>query len=106
MANDIFNILLDFRRTKDWFYSLRWIPPKTLMHVLLQPYTFKQEYVYLTHRKLYPKTSYFNLHLNPQEYRAKYAELLSLAPKSDALQDPIHYLKRGSGYYKDMESKL
>ena len=87
-------IMLDFQRTQDWFYAFRWIPPRNFKNVLRSPggFTFMQEYVYLTRRYLYPEDFESELGaLNPQQYRKKYEELLSLAPKDDQLQNPEKY---------------
>jgi len=47
-------------------------------------YTYKQEYTYLTHRKLHPEhiQSYLGM-MTPQEYRSEYERYMSYAPKSD-----------------------
>ena len=87
-------IMLDYQRTQDWFYAFRWIPPRNFKNVLRSPggFTFMQEYVYLTRRYLYPEDFESELGaLNPQQYRKKYEELLSLAPKDDQLQNPEKY---------------
>ena len=87
-------ILLDFYRTKDWFYSFRWVPARAFKKKLASQhgYTFQEEYIYLTHRKLMPENYVSeNGALNPTLYRQKYSELLNLAPKSKELQTSGKY---------------
>jgi len=94
-------ILQEYRWSRDWFYACRWIDPAHFENVLRSgPFTHKQEYTYLTHRKLCPKTPYdANWALNPAEYREKYAELVSLAPDSNKLMwsDKYHHSKHNKG---------
>ena len=90
-------IMLDYQKTQDWFYACRWIQPRNFKNVLKNPggFTLKQEYVYLTHRYLFPEDFESELGaLNPQQYRQKYEELLSLAPKDDKLQNPEKYMNK------------
>ena len=79
-------ILMDYRKSRDWFYAFRWLYPTYFLRVLAysKAYTYKQEYTYLTHRKLYPEDINNPLGLmNPQVYRAEYERYMSYAPKSD-----------------------
>ena len=87
-------ILLDFYRTKDWFYSFRWVPARAFKNKLAHQhgYTFQEEYTYLTHRKLFPDNFVSeNGFMNPKLYRQKYSELLALTPKSKELQTSGKY---------------
>ena len=72
-------------RTQDWFYSLRWVPSRHFKNLLKGgTFTHKQEYIYLTHRKLSPtrkdQSGYETKMgmLNPQQYRKMYSDLVSL----------------------------
>ena len=79
-------VLMDYRRSRDWFYAFRWLYPSYFLRVLAysKTYTYKQEYTYLTHRKLHPEhiQSYLGM-MTPQEYRSEYERYMSYAPKSD-----------------------
>ena len=88
-------ILQEYRWSRDWFYACRWIDPSHFENVLRSgPFTHKQEYTYLTHRKLCPEIPYdANWALSPAEYREKYAELVSLAPDSKTLMWSDKYHK-------------
>ena len=90
-------IMLDYRRTRDWNYALRWVPPRFLRsNYLTKPFTFRQEYTYLTHKKLHPSDGFEspNGMLSPSQYMHEYRKLMSLAPKSNQLQDPMKYAKQ------------
>ena len=106
--HSILAILLDFRRTQDWFYAMRWVPHQEMVKILrAAPFTFKQEYAYLAHKKLFPFPPISGGHgyttregqMNPQEYRAKYSELVALAPDSDEKQSPDKYLQKVKEYH-------
>ena len=74
-------------RTQDWFYSFRWVPARCFKNILkVGTFTHKQEYIYLTHRKLTPNgkdqvqggyETKMGM-LNPQQYRKMYSDLVSL----------------------------
>ena len=91
-------ILQDFRQTQDWFYSLRWIPPEFFENILKEsPFSLRQEYAYLSHKKLHPLSFYSdNGTLRPHEYRQKYAGLMSLLPEvgADELNFSPKYKKK------------
>ena len=87
-------IMADFCATKDWFYACRWIPPRLFRNILKSaPFTVKQEYVYLTHKKLHPTEGYLspNGQLQPTLYKRLFSKYLSLAPDTLELQDPMKY---------------
>ena len=69
----VVEIMLDYRRTRDWFYAFRWVPSRFFRNLLKAPYTFKQEYTYLAHHKLQPEGfDDDNAMLNPKQYRMKF----------------------------------
>ena len=79
-------VLTDYRKSKDWFYAFRWLNSSFYLRVLAYSYTYtyKQEYTYLTHRKLQPdKINTYNGIMTPQQYRSEFERYMSLAPKSD-----------------------
>ena len=86
-------ILQDYRWSQDWFYACRWIDPQYFQDILSRgPFTLKQEYTFLTHKKLFPECPYSdNGVLSPTEYRNKYAELVSLAPNDTKLHWSTKY---------------
>ena len=89
-------IMLDYNRTRDWNYALRWVPPRFLKNnYLKKPYTFREEYAYLTHKKLSPSDGFDSTYgkLGASQYKHEYKKLMSLAPKSNQLQDPAKYIK-------------
>ena len=98
----------DYRWTQDWFYACRWIDPVHFENALRWgPFTHKQEYTYLTHKKLFPESAYSNnWALTPSEYRAKFEEMISLAPESKQLHWSSKYhnkhknkgINRGKNY--------
>ena len=82
-------ILADYKFSKDWFYSFRWIPSRVFRNRLKAPggYTPRMEAVYKAHKALSPSVvdveKYGNevtLHslvtMPPHEYRHKYRELV------------------------------
>ena len=82
-------IMADYKFSKDWFYSFRWIPSRVFRNRLKAPggYTPRMEAVYKAHKALSPSVvdveKYGNevtLHslvtMPPHEYRHKYRELV------------------------------
>ena len=97
-------IMLDYNRTRDWNYALRWVPARFLKNnYLKQPYTFRQEYAYLTHKKLSPSDGFDSAYgkLCASQYKHEYKKLMSLAPKSNQLQDPAKYVKAKLSHHFD-----
>ena len=104
---------MDYRRTQDWFYSLRWIPPAEFKRILCFKYKIRQEYVYLTHKKLHPlkrKWDHWSLtregRMSPQDYKDVYAELIGMAPHSQKLLDPRKYLNMRASNIGHLRNKM
>ena len=102
VPNVIVPILLDYRRHRDWFYAFRWLYPKHFMKVLMYTaYTYKQEYTYLTHRKLHPWGYETEMGLmTPTKYREEYKRYMSYAPQSEIRVQSMKYQKRHENYLK------
>ena len=86
-------ILHDYRLTRDWFYSFRWVPPRKFKNMLkTSPYTSESENVYFAQLALSPENFWSDLgRMNSTTYRKKYLDIMKSAPKSDKLQDPNKY---------------
>ena len=88
---------------------MRWVPHQEMIIILNSaPFTFEQEYAYLAHKNFFhfhqfgkamDLQLYIEGQMNPQEYRAKYFELVALAPDSDERQSPSKYLQRVKDYH-------
>ena len=87
-----------YRLTRDWMYAFRWVPARFFRNQLKQnPFTSRQEAVYLAHKELSPNLNdfkSFGKSLGPTSYREKYIEMLMQAPNDGRLHDPIKYQKR------------
>ena len=95
-------VLQDFRNSQDWLYACRWIQPSLYEKVLKSlPYTIRDEYMYLSHKKLHP-TDFLseNALLNPQEYRAKMSYYIGFAPEDDG------ELKVSSNHHKNKMARF
>ena len=93
-------IMLDYRRTRDWNFALRWVPPRFFRNAHLhKPFTFQEEYTYLAHKKLHPNAGFQSDlgMMSTTAYRQEFERILNMAPKSKALQDPAKYMKKEYG---------
>jgi ribonuclease P protein 1 len=91
------SILADFKFTKDWLYSFRWVPPRCYRNRLksVTGFTPQMEAVYMAHRELCPSSASnksvseegededqeeLNLHrlhtMPPNEYRQRYKTIV------------------------------
>ena len=88
-------IMADFKYSKDWFYSFRWVPPRIYRNRLKsqEGFTPRMEAVYLAHKQLHPMTNdskiekygeesenelstYKTLTMHANEYRERYKEIV------------------------------
>ena len=73
-------IMSDFKNTQDWFYSMRWIPPRKFKHRLLgKTYTAKMEALYKAQHALSPSSEICmrdSIDLPPKEYRRRFSEIM------------------------------
>ena len=87
-------ILADYKFSKDWFYSFRWLPARVYRNRLKDQggFTPRMEAVYMAHRQLSPMTpkgkkvdgedichtlSDYKVHMmHPHEYRQRYKEIV------------------------------
>ena len=89
----VLGILVDYRITKDWFYAMRWLPPRIFRNRLkAHAFTAREEHVYFAQKELFPNNYYTdNAMMNNIVYRKKFLDILKMAPKSDKLIDPEKY---------------
>jgi len=84
-------IMNDFKRENDWFYAMRWIPPRYLKNRIIPRETAKpaHQLIYRAHRSLYPQSSQGedimtrNINLNAQQYRHYYRKLLQCKSREE-----------------------
>ncbi len=72
------SVLADFRLTRDWFFSFRWIPARFFRNRLYATsYSSSLESVYRAHSALSPQTHLELTDMTPREYRRRYAEIVA-----------------------------
>jgi len=86
-------IMNDVRIYNDWFYAMRWIPPRYLKNRIMPRETSKPEHqlIYRAHRCLYPNTPMGedhiarNTNLNAKQYRHYYGKLLQCRSREEMM---------------------
>jgi len=86
-------IMNDVKIYNDWFYALRWIPPRYLKNRIMPRETAKpaHQLIYRAHSCLYPNTSKGedhiarNTNLNAAQYRHYYGKLLQCKSREEMM---------------------
>ena len=105
-------VLCDYRLTRDWMYAFRHLSPRIFKARLLgNPFTLREEAVYLAHSKLHPHGGAFcdNFMIGPTAYRQKYIEMLKEATKEgndQTLQDPEKYRTQTPKHLKGIRGQM
>lgn len=89
-------VMNDYVHTRDWFYSMRWVPARYLKNVLKSgAFTPEMEWFYKTHRNLLPKSFTSELAMiDPKEYRRRHKEEMASASKDTTPRNPMAYAPR------------
>lgn len=83
----VVSVLLDYRRTRDWLYAMRWVQPRFFKNQMRnQVYTGRQEYIYFAHSQLHPNHMFDNnAMLRPAQYRKQFGDIVKKCPNPNAL---------------------
>ena len=88
-------IMADFRHSKDWFYSLRWVPARFFRNQLHSNNNARMEAVYRAHHELSPQTSEELMAMGAREYRRRYREtIMSAVPGEVTLRESTREKRR------------
>jgi len=88
-------ILNDIKATNDWFYAMRWIPPRLMKSRIYRrrnSVKIDHQLIYRAHSWLYPNTTkgeeiaIRNLNLTPKQYRHYYRKLLECKNREQLMQ--------------------
>ena len=81
-------VMADYRWSRDWFFSCRWIPARIFRAQAMVNPSQRNEAIYAAHHKLMPSGEFeAHLSLNAAEYRRQYQEILNDHKSSMNIQE-------------------